>query len=84
MIKEKVLRSQQEKLKAWEVKKTKPEKRGKKGKIKWKEGEKIKFTDADQKAQRTKCVWDILNTMKTLTFWTPVICIFRISYWESI
>lgn len=34
MIKEKVLRSQQEKLKAWEVKKTKPEKRGKKGKIK--------------------------------------------------
>lgn len=49
----------------------------KKIKIEWKEGEKIKPKDPDQKTQRTKCV---RNTIIEISkFQTPIICMFSIS-----
>lgn len=82
MTKENVLQSQH--LKTREVKKMEPERRGeKKAKIKWKEGEKIKFKDPDQKAQRTKCVWDVL-LQKSQNFELQSSVFSAFKYWESI
>lgn len=57
----------------------KPERRGKKANIKWKEGEMIKWKDPDQKAQRIECIWDILTVIEISKYWTPVMRAFSIS-----
>lgn len=48
----------------------------KKIKTEWKEGEKIKSKDPDQKVQRTKCMRN--TTIEISKFQTPIICMFSI------